>query len=477
MILEKTGSAYIRVSTEEQTELSPDSQLKEIRKYAKQNNIELLDEHIYIDAGISGRSTVKRPEFNKMIGAAKSTPKPFDVILLWKFSRFARNREDSIVYKSMLRKDGIEVISISESLGDDKTSILIEALIEAMDEYYSINLSGEVKRGMKEKAERGGVVSIPAFGYKIENGNYVTDEEKSRIIRFLFDEYLKGVGVRELAVRLNEKGILTSRGGVWENRTVEYILRNPVYIGKIRWNPERKTRRNYDDKDIMIAQGSHEPIIDEHIFNEAQKRLAKIKAAHKKGEHQGVLQSDFMLRGLVKCSNCGATLVQAVKGVSLQCHAYAHGKCPVSHSVVIHLITETVIEQIRKDVGIGTFLVSPVQKSTSDKDDSKELTERLRGKLSRVMDAYENGVYGIEEFKERKTKIEIEMKKMEERAKPNFATSADIGAQARKNSVSASLKILTNPKISETEKNLLLRQIVEKIIFNRGKNEISIYYL
>ena len=88
-----------------------------------------------------------------MIALAKSTPKPFEAILVWKYSRFARNREDSVVYKSMLRKQcGIDVVSISEATGDDKMSILFEAMIEAMDEYYSINLSEEVKRGMTEKA-------------------------------------------------------------------------------------------------------------------------------------------------------------------------------------------------------------------------------------------------------------------------------------------------------------------------------------
>ena len=151
----KTAAAYIRVSTDDQVEYSPASQLDKIREYAKRNGYILPDEYVYMDEGISGRHTAKRAAFNRMIGAAKQKPKPFDAILLWKFSRFARNREDSIVYKSMLRKQcGIDVISISENVGDDKMSVLIEALIEAMDEYYSINLSEEVKRGMTEKASR-----------------------------------------------------------------------------------------------------------------------------------------------------------------------------------------------------------------------------------------------------------------------------------------------------------------------------------
>lgn len=127
----------------------------------------------------------KRPGFNKMIGTAKLKPKPFDAILLWKFSRFARNREDSIVYKSMLRKLGIEVISISENIGDDKMSVLIEAMIEAMDEYYSINLAEEVKRGMLEKFTRGQIVAAPPIGYSLKDGQYLPDDNAPLVKRIL----------------------------------------------------------------------------------------------------------------------------------------------------------------------------------------------------------------------------------------------------------------------------------------------------
>ena len=120
----KTAAAYIRVSTEDQTEYSPASQLEKICEYAKRNDYIIPDEYIYVDEGISGRHTQKRTGFNSMISTAKQKPKPFDAILLWKFSRFARNREDSIVYKSMLRKQcGIDVISVSENIGDNKMSV------------------------------------------------------------------------------------------------------------------------------------------------------------------------------------------------------------------------------------------------------------------------------------------------------------------------------------------------------------------
>ena len=96
------AAAYIRVSTDDQAELSPESQLVEIQKYARREGIVLLSDHIYVDAGISGKKADRRPEFQRMIAAAKSNP-PFSILLVWKFSRFARNQEESIFYKSILR--------------------------------------------------------------------------------------------------------------------------------------------------------------------------------------------------------------------------------------------------------------------------------------------------------------------------------------------------------------------------------------
>ena len=170
----KIAAAYVRVSTDDQLEYSPDSQLQAIRDYAKSHDLILAEEYIFREEdGRSGRQAEKRPEFMRMISTAKQQPPPFEVILCWKYSRFARNQEESIVYKSMLKKDSIEVISISEPLIDGPFGSLIERIIEWMDEYYSIRLSGEVKRGMTEKVSRGEPVTIPPLGYLMENKQLV----------------------------------------------------------------------------------------------------------------------------------------------------------------------------------------------------------------------------------------------------------------------------------------------------------------
>ena len=165
----RIAAAYIRVSTDDQVELSPASQLVEIRKWAASHGYIVPDEYVYRDEGITGRKVVGRDAFRQMIGMAKTKPKPFDAILLWKFSRFARNRDDAVMYKSILRKQlGIDVLSISEPMADGKMGIITEALIEAMDEYYSLNLAEEVRRGMEEAAKRGKLQATPAYGYTVK---------------------------------------------------------------------------------------------------------------------------------------------------------------------------------------------------------------------------------------------------------------------------------------------------------------------
>ena len=143
----KAAALYIRVSTHDQEELSPDSQRRLLLDYASAHGMSVPEHHIYQENGVSGRKAGKRPMFQRMIAAAKSPEHPFDVILVWKYSRFARNQEESIVYKSMLRnKCRVEVVSISEPLVDGPFGSLIERIIEWMDEFYSIRLSGDVRQ-------------------------------------------------------------------------------------------------------------------------------------------------------------------------------------------------------------------------------------------------------------------------------------------------------------------------------------------
>ena len=471
----KTAAAYIRVSTEDQTEFSPDSQLKEIRKYAKAHDLILPDEFVFADEGISGRRSDKRPQFQRMIGTAKLKPKPFDVILLWKFSRFARNREDSIVYKSMLRKQcGIEVVSISEQLSEDKTSILIEALIEAMDEYYSLNLAEEVKRGMSEKFSRGGVVSQPPFGYRMQDGIFFPDETAAPIVQMIFQDYLADTPVRAIANKLNGMGITTRHGNAWENRTVEYVLTNPVYIGKLRRSQTGDRSDRFHEQDECV-DGQHQPIIEQAVFDAAQAKRADVKKMYKKyARHDQPVQ--FMLKGLVRCDTCGATLVMSSTGQYLQCHNYGRGKCNVSHAINVRKLNQIVLDQIREDLTAPDF-ASRIQKQNVPKSAESPipaLIEKEERKLDRVREAYEAGIDTLDEYRQNKQRITETLTALREQLTEAAPEPVDIGAFIGK--VQSSMKTLTDPCASEIIKNLTLHTIIEQIIFMKPSGRIEIVY-
>ena len=474
----KTAAAYIRVSTDDQIEYSPDSQLKAIRKYAKEHQLILPEEFIFVDEGISGRKADKRPSFQRMIGIAKLKPKPFDTILLWKFSRFARNRQDSIVYKSMLRKQcGIDVVSISEQLGEDNTSILIEALIEAMDEYYSLNLAEEVKRGMNEKFSRGGVVSQPPFGYKMKDGIFAPDEVNAPIVQMMYSDYLAGMGAREIAMKLNDMGIRTAKGKLFENRTVEYILTNVTYTGKLRRSKNGRDNldRYHESTDnTTIIDGRHEPIISADIFDAVQNKRSELKKTYTRYARQAPVE--FMLKGIVHCDSCGATLTMSAGKTSLQCHNYARGACKISHSITIKKINAAVLERLKADFEQQTFTVDVAeQKQKSAAPDLSALIEREKKKLTRIREAYMAGIDTLEEYQENKKAVQARIDELTASAPPAPLDEEQI-REAISGRIQAGLQILESDETSETLKNITLRSIVDRIVYIKPKGIIEIFY-
>ena len=474
----KIAAAYIRVSTDGQLEYSPDSQLDKIQEYAKNNDMILPEEFIFReDEGISGKVAKKRPEFMRMIGTAKKKPKPFDVIIVWKFSRFARSRQDSIVYKSMLRKQcGIDVVSVTEQIGDDKLSIIVEAMIEAMDEYYSINLAEEVRRGMNEKVSRGEPVTPPAFGYRIKNKQYYIDPDTAPLVKMIFNDYIGGMGFRTIAEKLNAMGIRTKRGGLWENRTVEYILRNPVYIDKIRWNPKHKTRRAFDDPDIIVTDGGHEHLLDEGTWEKTQKRFMENKMMY--GKEAGRKKpAVFMLQGLVKCNSCGSTMSRTA-GNSMQCTGYAHGKCDVSHGILIRQLEEMILASMEINLRFGSIILTqkqPRQIEYKIEAIDKQIV-RERQKLIRVKEAFENGVDSLDEYRVSKQKITERIEQFQ--AEKPAARTYDQGAMVKKlrSAHKDTMRQLRDPNTNAEGKNRILRSFVDKIVFDRIKSQVRIFY-
>lgn len=409
----KRASAYIRVSTDDQTEYSPSAQLSAIKKYCLSNGYVLSKEHIYSDEGKSGRDAEKRPAFMRMIKDAKKMPKQFDVILVHKFDRFARNRADSAVYKSLLFKEcGISVISVTESIENNKMSIIMEGMLDAMAEYYSINLGEEVKKGMTEKVIRGEPLTIAPFGYKMINKTLVLDENEAFYVKYIFEEFLKTQNFRRLAEDLNEKGIKTHRGGKFESRTIEYILKNPTYCGFIRWNPKGKTGRNFSCPDLMIVKGTHEPIITEEKFLMVENLIYEIKKRRPKYSKPKHKKSHF-LAGLIRCSRCGASMVNS-NGYFV-CSGYVRGKCEPRNSVRADIIEKLIIDKIAGDFK-EEYAVSVLNKNmTNEQCEIENRIKKLTIQLNRAKNAYLSGADTLEEYRENKERICLEIDKEKKR--------------------------------------------------------------
>lgn len=298
---------YARVSSEKQdTDLSISAQLKALRDYASKNGYHVVRE--FVDEAETGRTTA-RPAFREMISLARRPVKPFQQILIWKYSRFARSREDSIIYKAMLKKAGVSVVSINEPFEDTPTGRLLEAFIESLDEFYSDNLGQEVTRGMRESAARGFYLSSrPPYGYmrvKVKDGSrerakLVPDPGQAKIIASIFDGILSGKGMMDIVREFNSGGIPGPKGNGWTKTGLYGMLTNEIYTGTFVWGTNSK-----HGLEPVRCENACSAIVNHDTFDRVQ-QLMKDRAPAK--QHPKRVSSPFLLSGLARCGYCGKAL-------------------------------------------------------------------------------------------------------------------------------------------------------------------------
>lgn len=474
----KIGAAYVRVSTDDQLEYSPDSQVKVIRDYAAREGYVIPDEYMFREAeGISGKKADKRPQFRLMIATAKQDPPPFEAIFVWKFSRFARNQEEAIMYKNLLKKRGISVVSVSEPSSDSPFSSLIERIIEWMDEYYLINLASEVRRGRNEKVGRGEWMGKAPFGYSSVEGKLVPNDSAATV-RYIFG-LAKTKGPTSIAWILNEQGILSPEGHKYSGPGVRYILSNPVYVGKVRYSPEGKGeyKNGYSNciaERIQFADGLHEPIIDAETWDKVQDRLA-----HSSREVKYVRQSghNTMLKGLLRCSSCGATLTPSYGRVpSFQCSKYRRGMCNESHYITQRRANEIVLNYLEELIQNRTITL-PKRPIPNQKIDPKwdQLIKTESSKLDRATQALLDGALTSEQYKTIRAELEATIAKLEasKQAEVDAVSQAplpDLAGQSVK-----LIDIMRSPDIPVLAKNAALRTMFSQIVFNKKENTLDFY--
>lgn len=471
------AAAYVRVSTDDQMELSPDTQLEKIREYAAKNGLLLLSEYIFHDDGISGRVAEKRPGFQQMIATAKDPSHPFDVIIVWKFSRFARNQEESIFYKSILRsKCKVDVVSVSEPLIAGPFGSLIERIIEWMDEFYSVRLAEEVKRSMTVNAKNGSLQATPSFGYRVENRQLVIVPEEAEIIREIFRRFISGDAMFRIAKDLSARGVRTHRGNPFENRTIDYILNNPVYVGKLRWTPTGRTRRNFKNEDSIISNALHEPIIDTETWGAAQARCAELKKSYKRyGKPSS--ERKHWLCGVVRCSACGATLIWANPHF-MKCNNYAHGRCTTTQHIAVEALEESFLAQLQHDLTFAESVACVVQAANPAHSDQRLQQQRAHivSRIDRLRESYLDGVETLETYKAARQQMQAQLDDLDAQIAESAAVPVVDAAALLRNAIAAVLETLRSPTATVAQKYESAMSIIDRCTFDKSQMLLAISY-
>ena len=275
---------YARYSSHAQNEQSIEGQISACIDFAARNGYTIIEQ--YIDRAISGTSD-NRPEFQRMI--ADSAKRHFEAVICYQLDRFARNRYDSATNKNKLKKNGVRVLSARENISDDASGVLMEAVLEGMAEYYSVELSQKIRRGMDINAQKclstGGNI---ALGYKVdENKHFQIDEQAAAVVVKIFEMYASGKTVAQICEYLNRQHIRTSRGAEFNKNSLRTMLQNKRYIG------------------IYTYKGGEMPggiprIVSDDLFY----RVNDVMNKNKKAPARARAKAEYLLTTKLFCGHC-----------------------------------------------------------------------------------------------------------------------------------------------------------------------------
>ena len=301
-----TAVIYARYSSDNQREESIEGQIRECTAYAEKNGITIVKH--YIDRAISAK-TDNRPEFQQMI--KESDKKLFDIVLVWKLDRFARNRYDSARYKTQLKKNGVKLMSATEIISEGPEGIILESVLEGYAEYYSADLAEKVVRGQTENILKGRCNGgRGTFGYTLDSERkFHIDPLTSPFVLESFKKYNEGSTMKEIRDWLNENGIKNPVGGAFTYNSVEHMLKNRRYIGELKF------------RDVVVPDAIP-PIIPLELFEDVQEKIAK----NKKAPARRKAEDDYLLTTKLFCGYCGV-LMFGESGTSRTGEVHRYYKC------------------------------------------------------------------------------------------------------------------------------------------------------
>lgn len=402
---------YARYSSDNQREESIEGQIRECKAFAERNGMTIVGE--YIDRAKSA-TTANRPEFQHMI--AESSKHAFEIIIVWKLDRFARNRYDSAHYKSILRKNGVKVISATESISEGAEGVLLESVLEGMAEYYSKELGEKTLRGMTENALKckynGG--SKP-LGYIIdEEKHYQIDPNYAPIIKEIFNMYAEGVTLKQMEIILKNKGVVNQKGKMIGHTTLANILRSRKYIGEYKFN------------DIVIPNGIP-AIISEELFNKVQ-RMLDVNATHG-GKYYST--EDYFLSTKLFCGKCGA-MMTGESGTARSGVVYRYYKCnnsrkhlcdkkTIKKDYIENIVLNEISAMLSNDENIERMVVAVMKAQSKESSYLSHLQNEL-AEIDKGIDNLLNAIQmGIVTSSTKKRLEELEAKRNE--------LEADIGIE------------------------------------------------
>ena len=379
-----TAVIYARYSSSNQREESIEGQIRICTEYAKKKGYKITNQ--YIDRAMTGKND-NRPAFRQMLN--DSDKGMFDVLLVYKTDRFARNRYDSAIHKTRLKKNKVQIEYAAEQIPNDSTAVLIEGFLENLAEYYSVNLSENTKRGKYENAlkkkSNGGVTPI---GYKRIDGSLVIDEVKAPVVQFAFQSYIDGISYANIIKKARERyGIKLSMSGL------KLILQNEVYTGKYIYN-------TYDGE-TFVYEDNHEAIVSREIYEKAKEK----RLANKRSPNAGKGKRKYALSGLINCGECGGHVIVShsyKKGEPAFFRLYClnrkeHKNCN-NPTRKMEIVENAVIEAIKNKILDRKTIKTLAEKACSlQEDNSLDKLKELQTELKNVQKSKNNIIAAIEQ--------------------------------------------------------------------------------
>ena len=307
-------AGYCRVSTDREDQANSfETQKRYFRDYIRNHpDWELYE--IYADEGITGTTTRKRTQFNRMIADAYEGR--FRMILTKEVSRFSRNILDTIAYTRELRALGIGVIFATDRINTlEPEGEMLLSYLAAMAQEESRRTSTRVVWGQTRQMEKGIVFGHSLLGYDVREGVLSPEPKGAEIVRLIFHKYaLEQLGASEIARQLMQNGYSTSGGGSrWTASSIIKILRNEKYVGdliqKKTYTPDYLThakKANRGQVPLVVIRDHHQPIISREVWALAQERLRR-NDKHRKGD--GGHSNRYVFSGKIRCGQCGSSFI------------------------------------------------------------------------------------------------------------------------------------------------------------------------